>query len=75
MQTDRALHLENPATSQASRPGTGVRSTMAMHITADILESFLQCQYKSYLQLLGEQGVLGDRVAGVPGVIESLRYL
>ena len=28
-----------------------------MHITTDILESFLQCRYKSYLQLVGEQGV------------------
>jgi predicted RecB family nuclease len=30
---------------------------MAMHITTDIVESFLQCRYKSYLQLVGEQGV------------------
>jgi predicted RecB family nuclease len=30
---------------------------MAMDITADILESGLQCRYKSYLQLLGEQGL------------------
>ena len=28
-----------------------------MDITADILESGLQCRYKSYLQLLGEQGL------------------
>ena len=30
---------------------------MATKITSDILESFLQCRYKSYLQLVGEQGM------------------
>src|SRR4029450_9405875 len=57
VQADRALHPESLVTGQASRPRTGSRSTMAMHITTDIVESFLQCRYKSYLQLVGEQGV------------------
>src|SRR5262245_59676714 len=57
VQADRALHPESLANGQVSRPCTGSRSTMAMHITTDIVESFLQCRYKGYLQLVGELGI------------------
>ena len=33
---------------------------MATKITTDILESYLQCRYKSHLKLVGEQGMPSD---------------
>ena len=33
---------------------------MAMKITADILESYLQCKYKAHLKLANEQGIKSE---------------
>ena len=33
---------------------------MATKITGDVLESYLQCKYKGYLKLAGEQGLQSD---------------
>ena len=33
---------------------------MATNITGDVLESYLQCKYKGYLKLAGEQGLQSD---------------
>ena len=33
---------------------------MATKITGDVLESYLQCKYKGYLKLAGEQGIQSD---------------
>jgi hypothetical protein len=48
---------------------------MATKITTDILESYLQCRYKSHLKLVGEQGTPSDYERLLQGARARVRLM
>jgi hypothetical protein len=59
-----SAHSGSLATNQDPTKISGTctvsRNAMATKITTDMLESYLQCRYKSHLKLSGEQGTPSD---------------